>query len=76
VLLAAPQLTAEALVGAAAAASAAGHRELAVVLLKAQLAQGNPIAVAAAELREPSLGLEVLGLWEAAEGAARQEQAR
>lgn len=74
-LLAAPQLTTEAFAGAAAAAAAAGHMELAIMVLEALCARDSPATVAA-ELQEPALGLGVLGQWEASESAVQEEEAR
>jgi hypothetical protein len=76
-LLAAENLAAEVLAGAAQAAAAAGHTELAIVLLKSVVAQDSPApATAAAVLIDQSVASGVLELWEAAESAIREEEAR
>jgi ankyrin repeat protein len=73
-LLSAPQLTTEAMAGAARAAAAAGHTELAIMVVKALMSRDS--SAAAAELADPPLAAEVLRSWEAAEASVQQQEAR
>jgi hypothetical protein len=76
-LLAAPKLSAKVLARAAQAAAAAGHAELAIVVLKALVAQRDkPPPAAAAVFANQSVTAGVLGLWETAKGIIREEEAR
>jgi ankyrin repeat protein len=74
-LLAAPQLTTKALKGAARAAAAAGHAELASMMLKALLSRQKP-AAAVALVRQQSVAAEVLRQWQAAKGRVKELGAR
>mgnify|MGYP001806847916 CR=1 FL=1 len=70
-------LSIQALANAADAAAAAGHAELAVMLLQTLVAQDGPVPAAAiAVLAKQPVAAVVLGLWEAAEGAIREEEER
>lgn len=80
-LLASPQLSVNAMAGAARAAAAAGHVELGVVVLEALMARAQDGAAAAAAAArdltgQQSLADEVLRLWQAAEDRLREQEAR
>jgi hypothetical protein len=74
-LLAAPKLATEAIADAAAAVGAAGHTQLAMVLLNALL-QRQQLPAATATLASQSVAAEVIGQWQAAEEAVRELEAR
>jgi hypothetical protein len=74
VLVSAPQLATDVIVGAARAAAAAGRVQSAVAALRGVMTRD--MSAAAAELANPSVAAEVLRQWEAAAGAAREQEAR
>jgi hypothetical protein len=69
-LLASPLLAAQGMAGAAEAAAASGHADLAILVLRSLMARNMPAALAA--LAGQALATEVLGLWQAAEEAAEE----
>lgn len=75
-LLAAPQLASKAMAGAAKAAAARGHTDLAIAIMKVLIARDGPTADATAMLARQPVASKVLRLWQAAEDTVREEEAR
>jgi hypothetical protein len=74
-LLTAPQLNTEAMASAAREASAAGHAELTIVVLKALISRDRS-AAAGALGGQQALAADVLRLWQLSADAVRQQEAR